>query len=463
VNATGFQAVRAVIRPGRVVSGHGSVPGDKSIAHRWLLLAATARGGSELVGLPDSLDVRSTARALADLSPESQLDLHAWIHMKHLRSSQQVEGSVDSRVEPAVSIRGDGRAALRQPPTDIDCGNSGTSMRLLAGVVAACAFRSVLTGDDSLRRRPMERVAAPLREMGARVDTTAGRPPLVVRGGPLTGIRYAMPVPSAQVKGAILLAAMTAEGATTVMEPAITRDHTERALEFLGAPVAREPGSITVGPFQHGGFRGVVPGDPSSAAFLAGAAALTGGRLVLDAVGLNPSRTGFLEVLRRMGARVEERITGSEVGEPVGALEVDGPTRLRPAVVGPDQLPAVIDEVPLLALLAAHADGESRFEGAAELRVKESDRLSGLAQGIRELGGAAEVQGDALVVRGGGLAGGATDARGDHRLAMAFSVGSLAARVPCTVAGMEWAEVSFPGFVRTLRGLGADIDAQGGP
>src|SRR5439155_4155773 len=178
---------------------------------------------------------------------------------------------------------------------------------------------------------------------------------------------------------------------------------------------------------------------------------------------LNSSRTGFLEVLRRMGVRVHERVTGTEVGEPVGGLEVDGPSGLTPVVVGPAQLPAVIDEVPLLALLATHADGESRFEGAAELRVKESDRLSGLARGIRELGGAAEVQGDALVVAGSGLAGGATDARGDHRLAMAFSVGSLAARAPCTVTGMEWAEVSFPGFVRTLQELGADVDAQDGP
>jgi len=271
-----------------------------------------------------------------------------------------------------------------------------------------------------------------------------------------------MTVPSAQVKGAILLAAMAAEGETTVLEPAPTRDHTERALEFLGGSITGDGGSVTIRPFQHDAFRGAVPGDPSSAAFLCAAAALTGGRLIVDSVGLNPSRTGFLRMLRRMGASVEERPTGAEVGEPVGELEVADSGALRGVVVEPAELPEIIDEVPALALVAAHADGESRFEGAAELRVKESDRLLGLARGIRELGGEAEVQGDALVVAGGGLAGGTTDARADHRLAMAFSVGSLAARGPCTVTDMEWAEVSFPGFVQTLRRLGADVEMKGG-
>jgi 3-phosphoshikimate 1-carboxyvinyltransferase len=450
--------MRAVIRPGGAVSGRSAVPGDKSIAHRWLLLAATASGGSELARLPASLDVRFTARAVVALSEEPQLELQRWIHMKHLPSSGKVEGSLDSTVGPAIGVHGRGRVALREPQAEIDCGNSGTSMRLLAGVVAACPFRSVLTGDASLLDRPMERVALPLRQMGARVDTTWGRPPVTILGGSLVGIRYALPVPSAQVKGAILLAGTVADGETIVTETIQTRDHTERALEFLGGPINREGGAVGIRPFQHEGFSGRVPGDPSAGAFLAGGAALTGGPAVLEAIGLNPTRTAFLHVIRRMGARVEARATGSEVGEPVGELEVAGEGGLRGVVVTADELPTVIDEIPVLALLAAHAEGESRFEGAGELRLKESDRLRGLAEGIRELGGEAGVQGNALVVAGGGLSGGATDARRDHRLAMAFSVGALAARAPCTVGGMEWAEVSFPGFVETLHGMGADIE-----
>ncbi len=379
--------------------------------------------------------------------------------MKHLSSSGEVEGSLQSSVGLAVGIDGEGRVGLRQPQDEIDCGNSGTSMRLVAGIAAACPFRSVLTGDAGLSARPMERVAEPLRRMGAQVLTTRGRPPVTVLGGSLTGVRYALPVPSAQVKGAILLAGLAAEGETTVLETAQTRDHTERALEFLGAPVTRDDaGGVTVRAFQHEAFASTVPGDLSAAAFLAGAAVLTGGRFVVDGVGLNPTRTGFLDVLRRMGAHVDDRIAGTEVGEPVGEIDVAGEGGLRGVVVEAAELAGVIDEVPLISLLAVHAEGESRFEGAAELRVKESDRLHGVAEGIRELGGEAEVQGDALVVAGGGLAGGTTDARQDHRLAMAFAVGALAARAPCTVTGMEWAEVSFPGFVEALVGLGADLE-----
>jgi 3-phosphoshikimate 1-carboxyvinyltransferase len=331
-------------------------------------------------------------------------------------------------------------------------------MRLLAGVVAGAPFTSELTGDESLRARPMERVAEPLRALGATVRTTDGHAPVVVTGGRLRGARIAMSLPSAQVKGAVLLAGLVAEGSTTVVEPARTRDHTERALGALGAPVRTSPeGSITVEAYQHDAFEGTVPGDVSSAAFLAVGAALTGSELRMHGVGLNPSRTRFLDVMARMGVGVEQRLTGMQLGEPVGDLLVRGGGSLSGTTVEPDELPLVIDEVPALTALAAHAAGETWFGGAGELRVKESDRLSGLVDLVRSLGGHAGVEGDDLVVAGGGLEGGTGSARGDHRMAMALVVAGLAARSPVEVQGIEAADVSFPGFVQTLRSLGARV------
>ena len=331
-------------------------------------------------------------------------------------------------------------------------------MRLLAGMVAGAAFRTVLTGDESLSTRPMERVAAPLRAMGADVATTDGHAPITIDGGRLRGIAYRPPVPTAQVKGAVLLAGLTAEGRTTVEEPAPTRDHTERALRALGAPIRVEGTTIAVEPFQHRGFVARCPGDPSSAAFLVAAAALTGSELTLTGVGLNPSRTHFLEVMRRMGVPTASRVRTEELGEPVGEIDVGACAGIEATTVDSDELPLVIDEVPVLALLAAHASGDSSFLDAAELRVKESDRLGALARGIRALGGNAGAEGDDLVVGGGGLRGGAADAERDHRMAMAFAVGSLAAERPCDIEGMEAADVSFPGFVALLRDLGAGIE-----
>ena len=331
-------------------------------------------------------------------------------------------------------------------------------MRLLAGVLASCPFPAVLTGDASLRTRPMERVAVPLREMGAEVSMTEGHAPIRLEGGRLRGIRYRTPVPSAQVKGAVLLAGVAAEGSTTVQETALTRDHTERALTALGAPVEASDGNVTVTAFQHGGFEASVPGDVSSAAFLVAAAALTGAELVVRGVGLNPSRTRFLEVMRRMGVAAEGQVHGRELGEPVGDLQVSRTAELLGTTVEASEVPLVIDEIPVLAMLAAHAGSGSRFCGASELRVKESDRLEGVAAAIRELGGAAEVQADDLVVAGGGLGGGAGDAGGDHRMAMALAIAALSARGPVEVGGIQAAEVSFPGFVQTLRALGAHIE-----
>ncbi len=330
-------------------------------------------------------------------------------------------------------------------------------MRLLAGVVAAAPFRSVLTGDESLSTRPMERVAEPLRGMGASVETTDGRPPVSIEGSELSGIRFEPSTPSAQVKGAVLLAGVAADGTTTVIEGAATRDHTERALEALGAPVHREDAAVTVRRFQHDGFEGRVPGDPSSAAFLIAGAALTGSRLTIHEVGLNPSRLHYLSVMERMGIQTRSMVERIEVGEPVGTIEVEPAAELRSVRVEADELPLIIDEVPVLAALAAHAASDSWFLEAAELRVKESDRLEAISNGIRALGGAAGDEGSDLVIAGGGLGGGRADAGGDHRMAMALTVAALGARGPSRIEGVEAADVSFPGFLAVLRRAGAEL------
>jgi 3-phosphoshikimate 1-carboxyvinyltransferase len=332
-------------------------------------------------------------------------------------------------------------------------------MRLLCGLVAAAPFRVVLDGDASLRRRPMERVARPLRAMGADVRTNGGGPPVVVQGGALDPIRYEADMPSAQVKGAVLLAAAAADGTTTYVERVRTRDHTERLLRALGADLRAEGGVIELrGPFGLSPISGTVPGDPSSAAFLVAGAALTGGSVEIGGVGLNPSRRGWSDVLARAGLEIEIGTDTGTMGEPVGTLRAASGTGLRPIRVPADELPLVIDEAPVLAAVAAHANGESRFEGGAELRIKESDRLAALVGGLRGLGGDADVEGDDLVVAGGGLRGGVASAAGDHRIAMALVVAALAAGGPCDIDGVEVADVSFPGFLTALGSLGARLD-----
>jgi 3-phosphoshikimate 1-carboxyvinyltransferase len=334
-------------------------------------------------------------------------------------------------------------------------------MRLLMGLLSTSPFATALTGDASLAHRPMERVAEPLRRMGADVRTSDGRPPVTVRGSSLVGIDFTSPAPSAQVKSAVLLAGVAASGVTTVRESVPTRDHTERALQALGVPIDLRSGTASVRRFQHEGFTGSVPGDPSTAAFLVAAAALTGSPLEIHGVALNPTRTHFLEVLGRMGVRTESRIEDHELGEPVGSLFVapcDGLTSVR---VESHELPLVVDEVPVLAAVAAHAPGDSRFLGAEELRLKESDRLRAIAAGIRELGGHAADEGMDLIVAGGGLEGGRTDARGDHRIALSLAVAALAARAPCEIDGFESADVSFPGAAGVIRELGGRVEVVG--
>jgi 3-phosphoshikimate 1-carboxyvinyltransferase len=472
--------MRVRVLPGSRVADHDQVhvPGDKSIAHRWLILAMTARGRSRLRNVSRSLDLRSTATCLRGLTPVPQPALDRWMASAaahdQLEVGRQVKDEAGATRE--LTLDGSGRAALREPDDVLDCGNSGTTMRLLAGVVAGSAFPSVLTGDASLRSRPMERVAAPLRAMGAVVETVGGRPPIAVRGGPLRGIRHVPAVPSAQVKGAVLLAGLVADGETTVVESVPTRDHTERSLEALGIEV-RATGRIedyvagprrsdfhrevVIAPSQHAGFEAAVPGDPSASALLCAAAAVTGGSVMVSDVGLNPTRTRFLAVLARMGVEVEAAVDGASMGEPFGALRADGGDDVLGTRIDRWELPLVIDEVPALAAIAAHGSGETRFEGAGELRVKESDRLTGLGEGLRGLGGNVVVEGDALVVAGGGLRGGRADARGDHRLAMALVCSALGARGVCEIEGIEWAAVSFPGFVPLLASLGARIEVVG--
>jgi 3-phosphoshikimate 1-carboxyvinyltransferase len=454
--------MRIRITPGGRVGGTTSVPGDKSISHRWLILAATGEGKSRLRGLPKSLDVRSTAACLAQVVTASKLSLEAW----SANRSPLTEGNgstwnrrLTDSLDPDLEVEGHGRSGLVAPGEDLYCGNSGTTMRLLCGVLAASGFTAVFTGDESLSRRPMDRVAEPLRTMGASIDTTNGRPPVTVRGADLRGIEFDAPTPSAQVKSAVLFAGQCAQGETVVRESAPTRDHTERALIALGGPVESVPGKVRLRPFQHGGFEAAVPGDPSSAAFLVAGAAITDSELMVEGVGLNPSRLHFLEVMRRMGVQTDLRIQDEQLGEPVGELWVGPGADLRPVEVGSDELPLVIDEVPVLALMSVHASSASAFRGAGELRGKESDRLEAIANAIRGLGGGAEVQGDDLWVAGGGLDGGAAESGGDHRMAMAVAIGGLASRGPVSIDGMQSEEVSFPGFVQVLRGLGANVEA----
>ncbi len=453
--------MRIRVSPGSTLGGETAVPGDKSIAHRWLILAATADGASRLVGLPPSLDVRSTASCLAKVCPKARPALDLWA--RNAPSAVEAGGSTWNGADPkarvaTLEVEGEGWSGLVHPDADLDCGNSGTSMRLLAGVLAAAPFRSVLVGDPSLSSRPMERIAEPLRRMGASVTTHDGSAPLVVEGGHLHGIRHEMTMASAQVKSAILLAGMAAAGETTVVEPAATRDHTERLLAALGAPVRLDARSVTVSAFAHPGFDGRVPGDLSSAAFLVVAAATTGGEVAIRDVGLNPTRSHYLEVMARMGVSTSLEVESEEMGEPVGTLRVHRVDGVQPTEVGPDELPLVIDEVPALAALAAQANGVSRFRGAGELRLKESDRLRSMTEGISGLGGRAEQDGDDLLIGGARWAGGRAATAGDHRIAMALVAGALGAHRACEIAGMESADVSFPGFVATLRRLGAAIE-----
>jgi 3-phosphoshikimate 1-carboxyvinyltransferase len=421
------------IVPARRAAGRVQVPGDKSISHRYALLAALADGHSAISGYSPGADCSSTLRCL---------------HALGVRVRQAGDAT--------VSIDGVGVRGLSRPAEPLDAGNSGTTLRLLAGILAAHRFTSTLTGDESLRRRPMRRVMDPLSRMGARLDARDGRPPIVVEGADLHGIDYAPDVPSAQVKSAVLLAGIQAAGRTTVIEPAPTRDHTERALPAFGCAIACAGNTIAVEGGQRLSGRTLrVPGDISSAAFWAAlAAGHAGSDLVVEGVGLNPSRTGLIGVLRRAGAEVLVTIDEEAAGEPVGRLHVRH-AGARSFSIAPAEVPGVIDEIPALAALAALMPEGTTMEvrGAAELRVKESDRIAALAAGFRALGAGVEEYDDGFTLEARPLSGGAVDSAGDHRLAMAFAIAATGAAAPTTIAGASAVDVSYPGFFEALARL----------
>jgi 3-phosphoshikimate 1-carboxyvinyltransferase len=408
--------------------GRFVLPGDKSISHRAAILGALAHGETRIENFASAADCASTLGCLEALGVDVGRD------------------------GAAVSIRGDGPEALRRSASWLDAGNSGSTLRMLAGVLAGRPFDSVLTGDDSLRRRPVERVAAPLRAMGARATSTEGRPPLFLSGGALRGIDWTLPVASAQVKTAVLLAGLQAAGRTTVREPAASRDHTERLLPCFGIELRTDGLACSL----EGGLRlrpavVRVPGDASSAAFLVLAALLLpDSEARIEGVLLNPRRTAFLDVLRAMGARIEVELEAREP-EPVGSITARS-SALRGVEIPAASVPALIDEVPALAVAASQAEGRTHISGAAELRVKESDRIAAIAEGLGAMGVRVDELAEGLVVHGPArLRGAPVRSHGDHRIAMAFSVAALAAEGQTIVEDAECAAVSFPGFYELLR------------
>ena len=424
------------IEPVAALAGHVAVPGDKSVSHRAVLVAALCEGETQIAGFGRSRDTESTIAAVRALGVEV------------------LEDDVDVLRVEGVGLRG-----LREPAAPIDCGNAGTLMRLLAGILAGQQGRFELVGDESLSARPMERIADPLTRMGARVETTDGHAPLVVEGGKLHGIEYELPVPSAQVKSAILLAGLLAAGRTTVGERLPTRDHTERLLQRAGARVTRRPQSVTVEAATELRLGTVeVPGDFSSAAALLVAAAIVpGSEVTVHGVGLNPRRTGLLDVLERMGARIAVYNRRAIGGEPAGDVEIRS-SELVGATVTADEVPRLIDELPLLAVAACHARGHTVVRGAGELRHKESNRIEAVVEELRRIGAHVRATRDGFRVLGvpARLRGGVVDSRGDHRLAMLGAVAGVASREGVELQGAEAVDVSFPGFFELLAAVAPD-------
>ncbi len=430
--------------PSARLSGRIAVPGDKSISHRALILGALATGTTRIAGLLEAEDVIATAKAVAALGAEVE-----WSNGE-------------------VAVKGQGVGGLRAPSAALDFGNSGTGSRLMLGVVAGHDMQVELTGDASLRRRPMGRVLAPLAAMGLQTDADEDHAtlPLVVRGTvDLLPIIYDLPVPSAQIKSAVLLAGLHAPGRTTVVEPLAARDHTERMLGYFGAELRAEDRgagarAITIcGDAELHCARVVVPGDPSSAAFIIAAALIApGSDIVIENVLLNPTRSGFIETLREMGADIEVLDRRDEGGEPVGDLRVKS-SALKGVRVPPDRAPSMIDEYPILACLAAFAEGETEMQGLAELKVKESDRLAATVAGLAACGVVARIVGDDLVVEGRGevKGGGLVETQMDHRIAMAFLTLGIGARSPVTIDDAGMIGTSFPDFVPLMTKLGANF------
>jgi 3-phosphoshikimate 1-carboxyvinyltransferase len=419
------------VQPAARVAGELAVPGDKSIAHRALMLAALGEGESWIHGLPQGEDVLATVGCLRALGANLQ------------------------RSGTTARIRGEGLRSFATPHGPLDCANSGTTMRLLLGLLAGSAVSATLDGDVSLRQRPMDRVIDPLRTMGAKIESRDGGAPLAVTGASLQGRRIALRVPSAQVKSALLLAGLSASGPTTVVEPVATRDHMERLLRAMGTDVDATVEGVVIRP-SHQPLRPIelsVPGDFSSAAFWMAAAALRPGwSVIIGDVGINPTRTAFLTLLRSMGAEVKVDGPSTDV-EPSGALTVTG-HGLRAIVLGAADVAAAIDEIPALLVLATQAEGVTTIDGAGELRVKESDRIATMAEGLRRMGAIVEERPDGVSVKGPTpLRGAAVESHGDHRVAMALAVAALVASGPTTIEGADCVAVSYPDFFSQLREL----------
>ncbi len=432
-------ATRYLARPARMIQGSLRVPGDKSISHRALMLGAIADGNTSISGFLASEDCLATLAALRSLGV-----------------------SIERPAETDVRVSGVGTAGLRAPSATLDMGNAGTAMRLSMGLLAGQSFDSTLVGDSSLMRRPMERVAQPLRSMGAHIDTLEGRPPVRIHGGShLAAIDYRMPIASAQVKSALLLAALYAEGTSRITEPAPTRDHTERMLRAFGVGVQREAGCVSVaGGARLTGTSIAVPGDFSSAAFFIVAGCLAAERgLIIRGVGVNRTRTGLLDMLALMGAdiRLQPRDQGGEAGpEPIADIHVRA-SALRGIRVPENLVPLSIDEFPVFFIAAAAARGETLVTGASELRVKESDRLAVMAAGLATVGIECELLPDGIRIQGGTIGGGRINSHGDHRIAMAFAIASLAAREPIEIDDVANVATSFPGFPALGREAGLDL------
>lgn len=416
------------IEPGQQLGGEITVPGDKSISHRAVMLGSIARGTTTVRGFLDSEDCRATLAAFQQMGAECQ-----------------------RRTDGSLEIRGVGHGGLTSPAAPLDLGNSGTAMRLLIGLLAGQGVSAELTGDSSLRGRPMERIAAPLRSMGARIETNAGTAPVRIQSASkLTGICYQLPVASAQIKSAVLLAGLGAEGRTEVISPGPSRDHTERMLESMGVALAVSDDGLRVvlnGPAELQAADIRVPGDLSSAAFFIVGACLNAREpLVIRNVGINPTREGLLTILRQMGARIEIENATAFGAEPVADIRVY-PSQLVGIDVAEPLVPLAIDELPVIFVAAAAARGRTVVRGASELRVKESDRLGAMANALRAVGTRVEEMDDGLVIEGGRIQGGTIESHGDHRIAMSFAVAGLVSRAPITVVDTGPVATSFPDFV----------------
>ena len=420
-----------IVEPAARVAGELRVPGDKSIAHRALMLAAMAQGESQIDGLPEGEDVAATIACLRGL------------------------GVRIDRTGGFARVHGEGWRSFSPPHGPLDCANSGTTMRLMLGIVSGSWVSATLDGDASLRRRPMGRVVEPLRTMGARIQSQDGRAPLTVTGVRLQGRRHVLSVPSAQVKSALLLAGLTASGPTSVVEPVATRDHTERLLRAMGTEVRVAAGVVEVRP-SHQPLRPIdlsIPSDFSAASFWMAAAALRPGwSVTIREVGMNPSRTAFLNLLKAMGAGID--VDAGDAGvEPRGSVTVTG-RPLHAVTIGAAEVAAAIDEIPALLSAATQAEGTTIIEGAAELRVKESDRLATMSEGLRRMGAIVDERADGVSIHGpASLRGASVDSHGDHRIAMALAVAGLVAAGPTTIEDADCVAVSYPNFFTDLREL----------